>query len=93
MPENNGPQFNFKENYLNYLNHKPTSLIPNSFVGNKVMGFGALNGPSIEKGAQFGDCMDGFGIRWEFKPRVNVRVDWGFTKTGNSIVFNIGEAF
>ena len=35
----------------------------------------------------------GFGIRWEFKPRVNVRVDWGFTKTGNSIVFNIGEAF
>ena len=35
----------------------------------------------------------GFGVRWEFKPRVNVRVDWGFTKTGNSIVFNIGEAF
>ena len=35
----------------------------------------------------------GFGIRWEFKPRVNVRVDWGFTRTGNSIVFNIGEAF
>ncbi len=35
----------------------------------------------------------GFGLRWEFKPRVNVRVDWGFTKTGNSIVFNIGEAF
>ena len=35
----------------------------------------------------------GFGLRWEFKPRVNVRVDWGFTKTGNSIIFNIGEAF
>lgn len=66
MPENNGPQFNFKENYLNFLNHRPTSLVPNSFVGNKVMGFGALNGPSIEKGAQFGDCMDGFGIRWEY---------------------------
>ncbi len=35
----------------------------------------------------------GFGLRWEFKPRVNVRVDWGFTKTGNSIVFNMAEAF
>ncbi len=35
----------------------------------------------------------GFGVRWEFKPRVNVRVDWGFTKTGSSVAFNIGEAF
>lgn len=60
------PKFDFKANYLNFLNHKPTALIPNSFVGNKVMGFGALNGPSIEKGNQFGDCVDGFGIRWEY---------------------------
>ena len=60
------PQFDFKANYLNFLNHKPTSLIPNSFVGNKVMGFGAINGPAIEKGAQFGDRMDGFGNRWEY---------------------------
>lgn len=35
----------------------------------------------------------GLGVRWEFKPRVNVRVDWGFTRNGNSVVFNIGEAF
>lgn len=66
MPENNGPQFDFRTNYLNYLNHKPTSLVPTMFVGFKEMGFGAINGPSIEKGAQFGDCMDGFGIRWEY---------------------------
>lgn len=59
-------QFDFKANYLNFLNHEPTSLIPNSFVGNKVMGFGAINGPAIEKGAQFGDCMDGFGNKWEY---------------------------
>ena len=59
-------KFNFKENYLNFLNHKPTTFIPNSFIGNKIYGFGALNGPAIEKGAQFGDCMDGFGIKWEY---------------------------
>lgn len=66
MSEQKGPAFDFKANYLNFLNHKPTSLIPNSFVGNKIMGFGALNGPAIEKGNQFGDCMDGFGIKWEY---------------------------
>ena len=49
MPENNGPQFDFRTNYLNYLNHKPTSLVPTMFVGFKEMGFGAINGPSIEK--------------------------------------------
>lgn len=66
MSNNQQPQFDFKTNHLNFLNHKPTSLIPCTFVGNKVLGFGALNGPAIEKGAQFGDCMDGFGIRWEY---------------------------
>lgn len=66
MSENNAPQFDFKGNYINFLQHKQTTLIPNMFVGNKVMGFGALNGPGIEKGNQFGDCMDGFGIRWEY---------------------------
>lgn len=35
----------------------------------------------------------GFGLRWEFKPRVNVRVDWGFTRAGSGVTFNIGEAF
>ena len=66
MPENNAPQFDFKGNYLNFLQHKPTSLTPTVFVGNKILGFGAINGPGIEKGNQFGDCMDGFGIRWEY---------------------------
>lgn len=60
------PQFDFKTNYMNFLNHQPTTLIPNSFVGNKIMGFGAINGPAIEKGNQFGDCMDGFGNKWEY---------------------------
>lgn len=35
----------------------------------------------------------GFGLRWEFKPRMNVRLDYGFTKHGGSFVFNFGEAF
>lgn len=66
MDNTNKPQFDFKTNYLNFLAHKPTTLIPNSFVGVKTMGFGAINGPAIEKGAQFGDCMDGFGLKWEY---------------------------
>lgn len=66
MEQTNKPQFDFKANYVNFLQHKPTTLIPNSFVGNKIYGFGALNGPAIEKGAQFGDCLDGFGLKWEY---------------------------
>lgn len=62
----NGPQFDFKGNYLNFLHHKPTTFIPNSFTGNKIYGFGAINGPAIEKGNQFGDGVDGFGIKWEY---------------------------
>lgn len=61
-----GPQVDFKENYLDFLHHKPTAFVPNCFVGNKIYGFGALNGPAIEKGAQFGDCIDGFGLKWEY---------------------------
>lgn len=48
------------------MNHRPTTFIPNSFTGNKIYGFGAINGPAIEKGNQFGDGMDGFGIKWEY---------------------------
>ena len=59
-------QFDFKANYENFLNHKPTVMVPCSFVGNKILGFGSLNGPSIEKGDQFGDCRDGFGNLWEY---------------------------
>lgn len=36
----------------------------------------------------------GFGYRWEFKKDVNVRLDYGFGKNGQSgFLFNINEAF
>lgn len=35
----------------------------------------------------------GFGYRWEFKHRVNVRIDCGFTRNGPGFMFNINEAF
>ena len=36
----------------------------------------------------------GFGVRWEFKNRMNVRIDWGFGRKGeNAIAFNINESF
>ncbi len=36
----------------------------------------------------------GIGYRWEFKKRVNVRLDYGFGKRGNnSFLFQINEAF
>ena len=36
----------------------------------------------------------GIGYRWEFKKNVNVRLDYGFGKNGQSgFLFNINEAF
>lgn len=35
----------------------------------------------------------GVGIRWEFKHRVNVRLDYGFGQGQSGIVFSINEAF
>lgn len=35
----------------------------------------------------------GIGYRWEFKKRVNVRLDWGFGKGQNGFLFQINEAF
>lgn len=35
----------------------------------------------------------GFGYRWEFKKRINVRLDLGFGKNGPGVMFNINEAF
>ncbi len=35
----------------------------------------------------------GLGARWEFKKRVNVRLDLGMTKNKPGVVFNINEAF
>ncbi|WP_255577387.1 BamA/TamA family outer membrane protein [Elizabethkingia sp. JS20170427COW] len=35
----------------------------------------------------------GIGYRWEFKKRVNVRIDYGFGKGQSGFYFNINEAF
>lgn len=35
----------------------------------------------------------GLGYRWEFKPRVNIRFDLGFTRDSPNFTFNINEAF
>ncbi|MEG1737947.1 MAG: hypothetical protein RR137_06360 [Odoribacter sp.] len=35
----------------------------------------------------------GIGYRWEFKKRVNVRLDYGFGKRQSAFYFNIDEAF
>ncbi len=35
----------------------------------------------------------GIGVRWEFKKRVNVRLDYGFGQGQNGIIFGINEAF
>ena len=53
-------KFSFKQNYINFLHHNKTAFIPNSFTGNKIYGFGAVNGPSLEKGDQFGHPTDGY---------------------------------
>lgn len=35
----------------------------------------------------------GLGLRWEFKQRVNIRVDYGFGQHQSGLVFSINEAF
>lgn len=35
----------------------------------------------------------GIGYRWEFMKRVNIRIDYGFTRNGGGLIFNINEAF
>ncbi|MGM9859402.1 MAG: hypothetical protein ACI31C_01470, partial [Muribaculaceae bacterium] len=35
----------------------------------------------------------GVGYRWQFKQRMNVRVDFGFGKGQSGIIFNLNEAF
>lgn len=35
----------------------------------------------------------GLGYRWEFKKRINIRIDYGFTRNGGGFIFNINEAF
>ena len=35
----------------------------------------------------------GIGFRWAFRPRVNIRIDYGFTRNGGGFIFQINEAF
>lgn len=35
----------------------------------------------------------GAGYRWEFKKRINVRIDYGFTRNGGGFIFSLNEAF
>ena len=35
----------------------------------------------------------GVGYRWEFKKRINIRIDYGLTRKGGGFIFNINEAF
>lgn len=35
----------------------------------------------------------GLGYRWEFKKRVNIRFDFGFTRDKPNLTFNVNEAF
>lgn len=35
----------------------------------------------------------GIGYRWEFMKRVNIRIDYGFSRNGGGLIFNINEAF
>ena len=35
----------------------------------------------------------GIGYRWEFKKKINVRLDLGFGKHQTGFIFNINEAF
>lgn len=35
----------------------------------------------------------GFGYRWEFKHRVNIRLDFGFGKNQTGVYFNVNESF
>lgn len=55
-------------------------------MGNVFHDFSSLRGKHILPNY-------GFGYRWEFKKRVNVRLDMGFGKGQKGFIFNINEAF
>lgn len=55
---------NLREEYLKFLRHEPTLMVPNMAVNCAMAGFaGSLPGPWIEKGPM-GGGYDGFGVRW-----------------------------
>ncbi|MDI8083742.1 hypothetical protein MJN69_28740, partial [Salmonella enterica subsp. enterica serovar Kentucky] len=51
--------------------------------------FPIYEGPFIGKGLPSA----GVGYRFEFKPRVNVRLDYGVGKASSGFYFQVGEAF
>lgn len=63
MTEMNMPAFNFRENYLKFLNHESTPVIPDYLASNAVLGCGVTPGPWIE-GGPLGGGLDGFGVEW-----------------------------
>lgn len=63
MEQNNMSPVNFREEYLKFLRHEPTLIVPNMMVCNAQSGFGMLPGPWMEKGP-IGGGYDGFGVRW-----------------------------
>lgn len=56
---------------------------------------GAANIFSTPKAMKWSQTLPnfGFGYRWEFKKRVNVRLDYGFGRHISGFLFNINEAF
>ena len=62
--------------------------------GIAIWGGAAAIAPSISKfrGKAILPCC-GVGYRWEFKKRINVRLDFGIGRGEKSFVFNVNEAF
>ena len=60
-----------------------------------VMWAGAANIFPETKAIRFKKTLPnfGFGYRWEFKKRVNIRLDYGFGRHISGFLFNINEAF
>lgn len=58
------PPIDLKENYLRFLKHEKTPLIPNYVVCNAGLGAGAVAEPWFECGP-IGGGYDGFGVHWE----------------------------
>ena len=56
---------------------------------------GSRHGLSAFDKLRWGHILPNYGIgyRWEFKHRVNVRLDLGFGKHSPGFVFSINEAF
>ncbi len=63
MSEINKLPFDMREEYFKFLRHEPTTIVVNQLIATAMAGFGALNGPWIEKGPM-GGGYDGFGVRW-----------------------------